>query len=612
MPSLNVSVAYRPLRIGFLIRSSSIEDFLYAVAVNTSLWGGLHNPILPVPEEGDFPSWIEVVIRRFQVDVLMPVTNTEPISNIVGAHRYLDSPSFYGEGNPLLQLDQTEAPRFKPLDIAVPLTDLWRRELRHQKDSSVVAPSWNANHDFGLVFAAQFGVFPRADSGLPNLHQGFLEITDAAQPDLSAQRPAADWVEKEYPITLTTVGLTHHDTLAHHDSGIVLGDPSNLEHLAAFWNLRAAGADVLYIPVRGISFFEEWANAHLGQLARSGPRWVPDQEPYVHVWEFSTERSRRDLPDEVRELLPASAKIARARLSPSTWEQPSLGNLPPSTTPITTLASAEERYGGPHVSLQLGDGPFPEGQVRGKRQYQNWVLTLHPITVGSLPPASTLRLPLLRDLNEWYSRQIVPPDPGSLRVQPRGFDLITEVWERTLSMSPVPIAGLVTAVLQRAGVGMTESFAGRLSRRILGMMGGLQGANLFRIRGVRKLLAHSKARDGIRLRHAHEVIRDVDETTRRPTFERFSRYWREATPQTILRGLLDREVLRPGLELLCPSCELSSFIEAERIGNRVSCPLCGHSFLLGPQLRAGNGCFGSPGCSSAKVVRRVPSRRSWP
>jgi len=74
MPSFSMTVAHRPVRVGLLVRAKSAEDFIEAVSVCTGLWGGLHNPILPV-SAGESP-WIETIVRRFQVDVLASASDS--------------------------------------------------------------------------------------------------------------------------------------------------------------------------------------------------------------------------------------------------------------------------------------------------------------------------------------------------------------------------------------------------------------------------------------------------------------------------------------------------------------------------------------------------------
>ena len=48
MATTSLSVKYRPIKIGFLVRDGSIDDLVKAAGINTLLWGGIHNPIIPI------------------------------------------------------------------------------------------------------------------------------------------------------------------------------------------------------------------------------------------------------------------------------------------------------------------------------------------------------------------------------------------------------------------------------------------------------------------------------------------------------------------------------------------------------------------------------------
>jgi hypothetical protein len=44
MATINISVKYRPIRIGFLVRDGEVKDVIRAAEIITLLWGGIYNP----------------------------------------------------------------------------------------------------------------------------------------------------------------------------------------------------------------------------------------------------------------------------------------------------------------------------------------------------------------------------------------------------------------------------------------------------------------------------------------------------------------------------------------------------------------------------------------
>lgn len=89
MPNTNFSVKYKPLKIGFLVRDGSIEDLVTVAKLNSLLWGGLHNPVIPVKEDGDDAIKL---IQRLPVDILHPVMQTDGIKNVLKRFPFLRSP----------------------------------------------------------------------------------------------------------------------------------------------------------------------------------------------------------------------------------------------------------------------------------------------------------------------------------------------------------------------------------------------------------------------------------------------------------------------------------------------------------------------------------------
>jgi hypothetical protein len=87
MPTTSISLRHRPLRIGFLVRPDELQDLRKAAGLCTLLWGGIHNPLIPVSAPDD--AFAHQLISLFQVDVLYPVESSEAIDRFVEKHPFL-------------------------------------------------------------------------------------------------------------------------------------------------------------------------------------------------------------------------------------------------------------------------------------------------------------------------------------------------------------------------------------------------------------------------------------------------------------------------------------------------------------------------------------------
>ena len=116
MKLTHISIKYRPLKIGFLVDVDDIESVLSSAGVNTLLWGGIYNPIIPVLPDDDTQA--KELINIFGVDILKAVRPSEQIKSVVNQYPYLREIDgsfdelFYQNGNikhektPLFRLSQ--------------------------------------------------------------------------------------------------------------------------------------------------------------------------------------------------------------------------------------------------------------------------------------------------------------------------------------------------------------------------------------------------------------------------------------------------------------------------------------------------------------------------
>src|SRR6266508_5878129 len=313
MPSFSMTVAHRPVRVGLLVRAKSAEDFIEAVSVCTGLWGGLHNPILPV-SAGESP-WIETIVRRFQVDVLASASDSSAFSEIKDELTHLQGPYSMTWKHPLLSELGGEGQAFSLVDIALPLSHYWVKEWRHVSATPALLPVCPLTSAQAPMYAASFGRFPDAGSPYPSLEEGFRRSTKATPVDLETELPREEWQEGLWPIVATTLGLTHHASEARFlDAGCVVGEDTNVDHLTFFWNLRAAGADVIFIPRDRVDSYLPLVETHLRQLLSRPSRWGADSERWFHIWQphkfgESLGVSRDEVPEAIADVVTGSAKL---------------------------------------------------------------------------------------------------------------------------------------------------------------------------------------------------------------------------------------------------------------------------------------------------------------
>jgi hypothetical protein len=182
-----------------------------------------------------------------------------------------------------------------------------------------------------------------------------------------------------------------------------------------------------------------------------------------------------------------------------------------------------------------------------------------------------------------------------VRSEPRSFSasvrIIVQGFEHSLRLQALSAVELTTAIFQAYGIRAKPSQAGLVTTRLISQMGDLQGCRVFKVTGVRELVAKSSPDEAFTRSFAKTTIRPAGEKGRL-LFGPFEDLFIEARPPTtklnadqIFDFLLRRDVFRVGLNLICPHCKLRYWLPLDDIKTHVTCQYCGTPFSITDQLR---------------------------
>ena len=117
------------------------------------------------------------------------------------------------------------------------------------------------------------------------------------------------------------------------------------------------------------------------------------------------------------------------------------------------------------------------------------------------------------------------------------------------------------------------------------MFGDIDGARVFKIPGVRKILQNKKPDTLFTRSEAKQIIRETGDFTQHEDLYIEYRESPKLKPDEVFDFLLKKEILRAGLELRCESCHLKNWRSLDAIGDRWICEYCGGQGLTSLQLR---------------------------
>lgn len=591
MRSTNVSVQYRPVRIGFLVRQGSVEDIVKAAGLNTLLWGGICNPLIPVGKDTIVSA--EQLIDLFAVDVLFAVSDSAEILELIKKYPFLRDPGHYSKT--IYYDDFSGKKSIGFLDIKGAIEYFWEKTYKHKPEtfkSNFLLLKWDPNDPLSNLFSIQFGYFP-VIQGIEfkhNYEHLFVRGLCADQRKISHNATLSnDFVKRHTPIQCTAAKLTGYPRGARmNQNGIYVGKSNNFNDLVCFWNLRASGICLSYfandLAERTFSF----AQSQLEVFDA-----LPDRNPnFLGRLTIYYMSDNGDAISEIVKKFATKKTLTRHQVSEASWNG---FNIQPASFSFgreRVVVDIDESDGRFEVVIKLPEKKFLTNSEKDADWQHLAVMIDSYSDLGY--HGHTLNPPYLRELNEFYARKITI-GPWSLRIESEGIACIEKVYDNYISLYPIPYYSLVEKLFEVIGLKIKKSQPGLLADKIIDRLNGLEGARALKIKGVRKLLQGQKANiqyvtiDGNRERQINYIkakfvdrkgaIRVIGVSD----FEKHKRLYierrdlPELTPDQVFNFLLKKDFFRAGLEVQCSDCRLKSWLSLVQLDDKWICESCGSS-----------------------------------
>lgn len=580
MDTLRVDICYRPLRVGWVIHSGDTDAFRQAAKFSHTLWGGRFNPILMADREDEARRLIDL----FRVDLLLPIGTADEVKAFPEKFPHIINPFFHDS---IFIGGEKEQKRAQLLDIHNALAHLRDKpEWKAINDRGFRIYNWQADDPLADVFLTQVGSYPSADEiGIDYremLTQGFETTEFGLEPVSPIPVDILDHPSITY---LSRHALErHYGVQAGWDSpGFFVGDVTNLDDLVCHWNLRAADIALWFVDPAYLGRYAEFIPAWEKAMRQSVAHRRDESERHIAVW------SRNDDIETARQAFP-NMQLMGCHVSEHSWSGGSVRPPMMSFDQVSVLGVFGRERGQPKVSFSLGNKPFCG---------DTWFHTQHLVAsvsfIGGLygDEQHTLHPPYLPELNEFYARTM-HFQYDRLRIESERIGIVIDAADADAWLYALPLADLFERIFGMAGYTTKLSNGGLITRQLISRLGGLQGARVFKIPGVRRLLrthgpAASFTKDG-----AVQLIGKKDPDNPDAKFSDHLDLHIEQRPRgtklkadDVFGHLVEKGLFRIGAELNCPSCRMASWIALDALRQRVVCELCGHEHDATRQLIGG-------------------------
>jgi hypothetical protein len=571
--SLSLHVRYRPVRIGWCLQAERVDQLEEALRLTHALAGGCFNPLIPV----DSPELAESLVDRFRVDVLFPVADNEPITAFVKAHDYLHWPEF--DKALFHEAWQHVPPRAAFVDVYHAARGL--REARVRKRKLLLA-AWEDDDPLAMPLLAMAGRYPTPSSRVPDYEAMLSEILGGDKIVLQGGDPVPAAIRTRLtPSRLTAVDLEADE--AGPDNGIYVGEADRFEDIVNFWNIRAAGAGLVFYDPRHAERLKLLLDSHRRWLASvPGRPWHEDGAISIYRRE---ELREAPVPDELGRVLSYS-------VGPVSWNGLNIKPALRHWEEQSALGSVDDADGRPSLTFALPEKPVYRHPYLS---HQHIAISIRGSDPWTFRGAATFFPPYVPELNEYYGREL-HFHYARIRSEPRSIwnsvSLLTDISDTDVTLRALPTVEIASRLFKRFGINATPSRAGQITSRLIAQMDGLQGCRVFKIEGVRTLISKHAPDQSFTRSGAVMTIGNADPASGKPRFEPFEHLFiaprrgrGKMTPHDALELLLERGVFRVGLELTCTHCELPFWVSLDDAGTTARCEYCGKTFGITHQLK---------------------------
>lgn len=575
MPNGYITKKLRPIKLALLVDPTDRSALLEAIEINTFLWGGMYNPIIPTFRSRPKP-WRGSRLDRmtskqifagyldaFDPDYVVPVGKCTDYKLEVGNREIISSSEILAG----IEDDQTPKYGIGFFEVA---RHLYTDEFKYVRRNplKIVIPKFTSRHN--LLLAAVFGKFPdNIQEVFDSNFKGALEARDETVTIYNYSQ----FLDPEilFLRRITSLYLNSYRVRSWGDGQCVfLLDANSPTDIIDYWNLRAAGWSVIPVPIQASdtdqtqSFVEQFIENnyyphrfnpqlfHSTTLLRG--RLVSDQV------QTDYRQSLRLTPITH----PNESKIVHQNWYPRIWDE-----------------WARNKDGIECCELESEKGEDAFNDQSGRFSFK----TLDPKFAnrfgghGEARFANEIEFEFL-DQTEMYS-EVIPEGGKSLhlaigafdfsewRFSRRGLVYLSNHLDWTVHLSVPKSEDVFSSWMSDNHWKIKLSAPGKLAVQMIKHLGGKWGISTLANKGLIDLLMQMGKDKTISKEEFHSAI------TTLATEEKYPK-----DPKIISQRLTDVKAVQLGLELQCPICQLRTWYSLTSIDYEVVCQNCLENFLI--------------------------------
>jgi hypothetical protein len=561
----------RPLRLAFMLDPSDRSQLLGALEINTILWGGRFNPMVPVyrrtPGQWEMKPFsrptakaiLDGYLRAFDPDFVVDMTGRGICPDGYKSEGYRQKELLKPQD--IVNLNDPDDPLSYGIDATEIYRHLYSKQFRfEQRDPVRVIIPEVKDPAMEAFSAACFGSFP-TQKELAYFREEYLAAFKAATIRVEPGNFNEMFTHCLTPLGIGSAYINYGPRGAGRDDATLyyLDASDNLD-IIDFWNLRAAGYRVLPIP-------KQWAN---GMTQTAADFVTRHNVPYRHnpaMMHMTTLQKGRSLTEDEIMRFHASLGLSKQGMVsirtwyPQLWEDNAhRANF---ASPVEIYSDDDDvavEYSGSMLTFKDKKPEFAEKW--GGHGNARWANVFVFKSYGaSIEHADVIpvRLPELH-------RALGSVGPGEIRSGKDGLVLLCRFSDLSHHWKPLASLSIFEAWARQNGYELSLSAAGKIARHLLQQLGGTWSAWIFADVEILRLIE----------RMAHGTPISVGEMSSRLAHSIKGRLHQSG--EKYLEVLIDRKLLRLGIELQCDHCQQRTWYALDQIKQELLCEKCLNAF----------------------------------
>ena len=580
-----VNIRLRPIKLAFLVNPNDEDSLLKAIEINTFLWGGRYNPIIPTYKEipahwEDRPSKNLTsqdvafgYLDNFDPDYVVPMGECSDYPFDVGNRRKIDDVEEILEpvkeyGTPMYGIGLFEI-----------LSYFIDRELKFQRKDPLEICIPRFGTDFHPFLAGVFGIL---SENIDNTFwDDFAVVLDAKKIDC-CDTNYAEILKPEnlFLRRMTDFYLKSIPSRPRWGQCVFLLDASKLLDIMDYWNLRAIGWDVIPVP-KQFARFDKTKQLILDFIEQN---YVPNHSN-PDIYHYTTILKSRSISRDEQKHFVDSLDISR----------PDEGHVRSKVTVQSWYPRIWDEWARDkdHVECCDLEADATDNDISTDQEILRFK-TLDPRFVhrfgghGEARFANEIELRFYDD-EELFAEVI--PEGGrqlasvisfgavDLRLARKGLVYLSRRSKQTVYLSLPQAEAIVIKWLELAGWRVELSPAGRIAKQMIRQLGGKGSTRIIARKAIIELLneINSKQKQSMLAETLWQRTKEIAKQFI-PKTANLSILARDAELKRVQRGIIQQltrnKVLQIGMKIQCPVCTKHSWYSVKGADYELQCSEC--------------------------------------